>query len=374
MANTFVSIKELALKTLERLNETIVFPNLMAQDISGDYVNGKGDTVLAQLPYYFSATEFDEAAGVSAQDIQQNTVPVTLDKIADATVEWGAIEGATRMGENKLNKILEGMATAIAEKINDDGAGLYADIPYFTGAAGTTPDGVDDFASARKLLNKNKCPKANRCIVWNDDADAAMIQLDAFKNAAASGSTAALREASLGRVYGFENYSSQGLKFHATGITGGTAVKVNGAVAEGATKLSIDGTTLTGKLVKGDLMQIDGKQYVVTKDSAAAATNAIADIEIYPAAPAAIADNKDVTLIAGHAANMAFHRDAFAFVTRPLLAPADKESYTTGVSNSPIQLRVVRGYDMKFKKDMLSMDILYGYKTLCPQMAAVILG
>ena len=299
---------------------------------------------------------------------------MVLDKIADTTVEWGAIEAATRIGDRKVTKILEGMASAIAEKINDDGAGLYADIPYFTGTAGTTPDGVDDFANARKLLNKNRCPKANRNIVWNDDADAAMIQLDSFKNAAASGTTAALREASLGRVYGFENYSSQGLKSHSTGITASTSVKVNGAVAKGAGKISFDGTALTGKFKKGDLLQIGAKQFVVAADSADAASNAIADVAVYPAAPAAIADNADVTLVGNYAANMAFHRDAFAFVTRPLLVPADKESYTTSVSGSPLQLRVVRGYDMRYKKDMLSMDILYGYKTICPEMACTVLG
>ena len=46
--------------------------------------------------------------------------------------------------------------------------------------------------------------------------------------------------------------------------------------------------------------------------------------------------------------------NAFAFVTRPLAAPAGVESYVT--SYNGVTLRVVRGYDMKYKKEMLSMD------------------
>lgn len=70
--------------------------------------------------------------------------------------------------------------------------------------------------------------------------------------------------------------------------------------------------------------------------------------------------------------NLVFHQNAFAFVTRPLAAPAGVESYTT--SYNGITLRVVRGYDMQYKKEMISMDVLYGYKTIYPDMAVQVLG
>lgn len=56
-----------------------------------------------------------------------------------------------------------------------------------------------------------------------------------------------------------DNYMSQGIHQHTTGITSASAVKVNGAVTAGATTLAIDGTALVGKLVKGDVLTIDGK-------------------------------------------------------------------------------------------------------------------
>ena len=70
--------------------------------------------------------------------------------------------------------------------------------------------------------------------------------------------------------------------------------------------------------------------------------------------------------------NLAFHPKAFAFVCRPLAQPAGVESYTT--SYGGISLRVVKGYDMKFKKETLSMDVLYGFKTVYPELAVRCLG
>jgi len=63
---------------------------------------------------------------------------------------------------------------------------------------------------------------------------------------------------------------------------------------------------------------------------------------------------------------------AFAFVTRPLTAPGGVESYVTHYNG--ISLRVVRGYDMQHKREMLSMDVLYGFKTLYPELAVRVLG
>ncbi|MPM97172.1 hypothetical protein SDC9_144345 [bioreactor metagenome] len=79
-----------------------------------------------------------------------------------------------------------------------------------------------------------------------------------------------------------------------------------------------------------------------------------------------------MTLIGSHTANLAFNPNAFAFVTRPLVTPQGVQSYVT--SYNGVSLRVTRGYDMKYKKEMLSMDVLYGYKTMYPELACRYLG
>ena len=371
MPNQFVTMKELARLTLPKLMDNLVFPSLCYRDLEQDAASRRlGDTIQIRKPVSLTAKSFDPSTGVTQQDIQEESVDFVLDRIATVDVSIEALEGANSV-ESLERIFVEPAAQALAEKINREGLELYKDIPYYVGTAGTTPATLAAMAAARKKMNQLKAPVSGRVAVWDPEADAAFTTLDAIVHAEKSGSNQALREGSIGRVMGFDHYMSQGVCTHATGITAATAVAVTDAVTAGATKLNIDGTTLTGKLKKGDLMLIDGKTYTVTEDSAAADTNAISNVKVYPALPALAADT-DVTLISGHTANLVFCPLAFAFATRPLTAPGGVESYTTTYNG--ISLRVVRGYDMQYKREVLSMDVLYGFKTLYPELAVRVLG
>ncbi len=370
MANSFVTIKDFARAALPRLIDHLVFPNLIYKDYSDDFAARRGDTIQVRKPIVLEAKDFDPSAGVTAEDIRESTVDVTLDRIATVDVAIEALQGATQI-EDLTRVFIEPAAAALAEKINADGLKLYQDIYEHVGQAGQTPSTLSAFAQVRKKLNQLKAPVSGRVAVWDPEADAAFTALDAIVHAEKSGSTQALREGSIGRVMGMDHYMSQAVCRHETGIVTAQAVKVNGAVQAGSHSLSLDGTALTGKLVKGDLLSIAGKSYVVVKDSAAASNNAIADVQVSPALPA-LADNADVTLTPSHTANLCFHPLAFAFVTRPLTAPGGVESYVTNYNG--VSLRVVKGYDMQHKREMLSMDVLYGFKTLYPELAVRALG
>ena len=376
MGNEFLSIKNIARQALPRLIENLVFPNLIYKDYSDAYEVGKGATIQVRKPVVLTASEFDAGNGVSAQDVKEKSVEVTLDKLATVDVEFGAIARATSVDD--LNRLfIEPAAAALAEKINSDGLALYKDIPYTVGTAGTTPDGLDDFANAAKVLDDNKVPTTLRRGVWNSAAMAAFRQIGAIVNAEKSGSTEALRAGSIGNIFGIDNYMAQGVKTSAgAGITvGGTAAtgaKVKTSVSEGKTIVLVSNAsaagTLTGSVKAGDLFVIDGKKYIITADATAASN----EIEIKIDTAITASANDAASVISGNVNNLVFHQNAFAFVTRPLAAPAGVESYTT--SYNGITLRVTRGYDMQYKKEMISMDVLYGYKTMYPEMAVRVLG
>lgn len=371
MANNFVTLKAIARQALPRLIDNLVFPNLIYRDFSEDY-HDVGDTVQVRRPAMFTAEEFNEESGVNYQDMNENAVDVVLDHIATVDARASAIESAACIDD--LNRaFIEPAAAALAEKINRDGLKLYADIPYVTGQAGVTPSQLSDLSDVRRRLNLNRAPMYGRVAVWDAEADAKLTQLPAIVNAEKSGSTEALREGSLGRVYGIDHYMSQGVCHHACGLTAATDVKVNGAVSAGATKLNLDGAALAGRLVKGDVLKIGGGCYVVTQDSAAAASNAIANVQVAPALPA-LADNADVTVVGSHTANLAFHPMAFAYVTRPLADPDGQGVASYVTSYNGISLRVTKGYDQKYKRSTYSMDVLYGFKTVYPELAVRALG
>ena len=72
-----------------------------------------------------------------------------------------------------------------------------------------------------------------------------------------------------------------------------------------------------------------------------------------------------------YAPNMVFHKNAFALVTRPLAIPngAGKAAI---VNYDGFGLRVVYGYDINKKQDVISIDMLCGVATLDKRLAAVI--
>lgn len=367
MANSFIEVKEIARQTLPRLIENLVFPNLIYKDYSNDFVTGKGAKIQVKKPVVLTASEFDESTGTTAQDVKEESVEVALDKLATVDVEFGAIQKVTNVDD--LNRLfLEPAAVALAEKINSDGLYLYKDIPYTVGTAGTTPSSLNDLADARKELNIQKVPTAGRVAVWDPEADAKFTTIDALVNAEKSGTTQALREGSIGRVFGLDNYMAQGIKKHTAGKL--TGAKIATKANAGDTTLSLT-VTSGDKLVKGDVLKVGKYQFAVAEDVDASSTSMT--VKITTTVKEDINANTGVTVVADHTANLAFNPNAFAFVTRPLVpAKGGAESYTT--SYNGISLRVTVGYDMKYKKEMLSMDVLYGYKTMYEELATRVLG
>ena len=123
---------------------------------------------------------------------------------------------------------------------------------------------------------------------------------------------------------------------------------------------------------EGDTFTIAGDTTVYRVVGAGKLQTNDQDLEITPALAKNAADNAAITLGAAYVPNLVFHRNAIAFVTRPLVAPAGADSYTT--SYNDISLRVVRDYDITTKREKLSVDILYGYKTVYPELSAVYMG
>jgi hypothetical protein len=79
--------------------------------------------------------------------------------------------------------------------------------------------------------------------------------------------------------------------------------------------------------------------------------------------------NADTANVAG----VAFHKNAFALVTRPLALP-NGAAKAAIVNYDGFGLRVVYDYDINHKTDIISIDILCGVKTLDPKLAAVLVA
>ncbi len=355
-----------------RLVNNLVFANLIYRDYSDEFVN-VGDTVNIRRPASFTSHDFvADSSQVVVQTVTESNISVVMNRHRDISFEVTAKDltlSVTEFGERLIQPAIE----AHAQAIDADIAALYKDIPYRTGTAGVTPAALSAISAARKQLNVLKAPMANRRLVIDPDAEASLLTLDAVVNAEKSGSTAALREASLGRLLGLDTYMSQNVPHHTTGGDDCAIDQASGdgGYPAGTTTIHVDG--LSASCAVGDLLTIGGDPYVVTAVANYSAGDE--DLTIYPALTAAVANDAPVTVIASHTANLAFHPRAFALVTRPLAKPLGLQASQVEVINwQGIAVRVTYTYNSTTKKDMVSLDLLYGLKTLQPELACRLLG
>jgi len=376
MSNTFITMDRIAREAMPILENNLVMAGLVHRDFSNDFAK-EGDTIQVKKPPVFTAVEFDGDLSGEYQDITETEVDVKLDKIADVSMDITSKE--LTLNIDKFNDIITAPAmSALAQKIDADLCGLYADIPYYYGTSGTTPNELTDISGARKILNTNKVPMQMRNLVIDPEADSAFNVLDVFAKVDASGSTEGLREASLGRKLGMNLFMDQNIKTHTAGtFTALAAPKLSAATAVGDTTIAVDGGSGTETLLAGDIFTLGNYQYVVTAN-ATATSGAIASASVYPAIKEINADNSDLTFpdktALAHTSNLAFHKNAFALVSRPLMQPmGGANSYTTSIKNG-INVRVTMGYDMDTKTNKISFDVLYGAYTLYQELAVRLLG
>ena len=356
MANFDFSVKRVAREALPFLCDNLVFPNLIYRETADAPAAKQGDVVSVRCPVKLEATDFNEEDGVTPGTLRPNLVDVKLDHLATVDMQVGAIEAACDF-DSVVKTFIEPAAAALAQKINAEGLALYKDIPGVVNEAHEVS--LDDFAEAACILDERRVPAGNRYAVWSPSAARALKQIPAVVNAEKCGSNTALRTGAIGKVFGIENYTSQAVATHESEFDG-TLKAASAHTASDALAMTVTGG---GPIQRGDLLKIGDRVYTATADGVQ--SGAVITVSVYPKVTCAA--NAAITLIGKHTANLVFHPNAFAFVSRPLAAPAGVESYVTTFNG--ISLRVVRGYDMKYKREMLSMDVLYAFKTIDPALA-----
>lgn len=209
MANTFITPSVIASRALATLYNTIVLAGLVHRDYDADF-NGKvGDTVTIRKPATFTVDEYSRGSGLDIQNATETSTTVVLDKLLDVSVAVTS-EDLTLELNSFDEQILSPAMEAIAQDV--DGRLAEALVDQATtdsqSADGTTSQNLA-FREARAVLGRAKLPLTNRSAVLSPEAVSDVLGDDLFVTANQSGSTDGLREASIGRAFGFETYESQ---------------------------------------------------------------------------------------------------------------------------------------------------------------------
>jgi hypothetical protein len=360
MANTFISPTLVAQEVLIALEERLAASGLVYRGVERDFSipRAKGDTINVKVPATFSSKQFVTAT--AAQNVTESSVAVKLDTIADVTVDITSKQMTLEIDDLSA-QILRPAAYAIAEQVESNVlAALVANASLSETKTATAV--ISDIGALAKALDKKKVAKSERYLFFSPLHQYEYAALDAIVHFEKSQNIGALREAELGRVYGFECYGSSLLP-DTDAATAGTATsyKVTGAI--GATTVALGTMSAADATIKtGDKFIYDSHIYEFTADGTGSGS-AIASITIEPALHVAMADVAP-TLVVRAPYSVGFHKSALTLACAPMEAPLGGAIGAVATSPSGLSVRVVYGYTQSSKTNNISIDLLYGIKLL----------
>ncbi|WP_211440930.1 P22 phage major capsid protein family protein [Collimonas humicola] len=353
--------------------------NVMPRLVNSDYQGAaeeKNSVINVPIPSAIQAQAVVPGATPPATaDIGPTSVPIALNQWFEAPFYLNdqdvmqSMNGVIPMQASEAIK-------AIANNVNAYIMGLGTSFYSMAGTPGTTPFASDTTAAAgaRKLLNKQLAPTGDRRIVLDMDAEGNAIVLPMFSQAQMAGNTQTLVEGVIGRKVGFDWYADQQVPtFISTPLSAGAATAA-APTPVGATSVSIAKATNASPLVQGDIISFAGSNqtYVVTSPVTLAVGNT--NVGIYPPLKTALTGTETMSLKGSHVMNLAFHRDAIAFATRPLKEvthPAVISSAQVDpVSGLGLRLQITREY----QRTRFAFDILYGGACVRPELGTRIAG
>ncbi len=364
-------------------------------------VNGAkiGTNLDVRLPNKFTVRT---GSTYSAQDMVERKVslPVATIKGVDCTItDTELTMSLNDFSEQFLKPAMNQLASDIEYNAM---LSMYKSVPNAVGTVSTQID-YKKFQQAGQRLTENLAPSSDRTFLLNPSSRVEFS--DAVKGLFQSSSNIEdqYREGVVGRTGGFDVFENTMIPVHTTGTYGGTPL-TNGAT-QGSTGASnayvatssivTDGWTSGGTSLKaGDIVTFAGcydvhpetkvstgvlKKFVIVSDvsdTTGAITMTVSPGVIaggaYQNCSNRIADNSAITVLGTSATaygqNLAFHKDAFTFVSADLDIPKGVDMAARERFGN-ISMRFVRWFDGDAGTWKSRFDILHGMAALYPELA-----
>lgn len=402
MANTnTVLIPKILARALSVLRERVIMPRLVNGDYSSDAV-AKGTQITIPVPVAVADQDVTPSNVLLAPtDVTPTSVTLPVDRwrqskpIGLTDKEKTEIEYKLDFLPMQMEESIKGLANTLNEYIwgqftNEDlgiygfisnpnlGVGTIVEPFSATGTADTS--GVSAATGAKKILNRQLCPRTDRRGVLSFNAEAAMLDLGQISDADKIGSSDVKITGEVGRKFGVDWFADDHVPTHTVGTcyAASTTLSLKQTEALESTAISIkdsddDGSTI----VAGDILTIagDSQTYCVIGSGAPyTIDNVGVEVSILPALKVAQSGGAQaVTLANSHTVNLVFHRDAIALVMRQLEMDMEgRQGFSATDPVSGITLRLI--VQQQHYQTTWSFDILYGSKLVRPEFATRIAG
>jgi hypothetical protein len=348
----------------------------------GNTARTRGQYIDITVPGSFSAQDGPSAA----QDVTAANIQINLSSLKEVKFALTDKELAYS-SERIINDHIRPAAYALADKIDQDLALLYKDVPWYVDSS--SPMVVGDITGVRKVLFNNKVPLNDPTAVHfmiDGTAEKELLDVSAFTQNQGGGDAAVLSQMTgfLGTRYGINFFANQNVQTATSATVADLAGAVNNGAgyAAGIKTVVLDGISASAALKAGDIMLVTGhtQQYVLTADATADGSgNATVSFFGSPnvqggGLEAAVVDNQVLTFVlsgtsgASKVQNLAFHRNAFTLAMAKLPDFYDGQGvrvFATPVDpTSRLSVRARTWADPGNDKFYVALDCLYGVKTL----------
>lgn len=394
MGNTVLTATAVTRKALAILHQKLNFVGNVNRTYDPSFAKSGakiGDSLKIRLPNQFTIRS---GAPISTQDVTETstTLQVATQKGVDTTFTSAELSMSL---DDFADRILEPAMAVLAANIEADALAMYKDV-YNVYDQDATAFALSSMLGGRKVLNDNLAPMDNnRTALLTTDAAVKFMTDTKGLFQSADQIAKQYRDGVIGKTAGFDVYENTLLVPHTTGTAPKTTLyTVNGAITTNGTA-AVTVQTGTATFKAGDVFTVAGcfrvhpetkvstgvlQQFVVTTDYAGGAGSLAFSPAVYTSGAlqnvvsAGMANGTALVKIGAGASetltnNLLFHRDAFAFATADLLMPEGVHFAAREVYDG-ISLRIVRQYAIATDTFPCRIDVLYGYKTVRPQLAA----
>lgn len=347
-----------------------------------------GNTLRIRLPAEYTVTD---GATIDTQDSVQKNTSLVVNNRKHVAMDFG-MEELTMDMDNFSQLHLEPAMTRLAADVESDVlTNVYKDVYNQVNNVGSAMT-YRRIAEGRKRMVDELTPMDSTITGTLNTTDQFELN-DAVKGLFNPQSLLSkqYRTGMLGEQAGFQFFENTHMPRHTSGTDDATGdYLTNDATAQTGTSLTID--TGAGTMTAGDIFTVAGvnrvhpetkvdsgqlQQFTVTTAIGVSATTITFTPEIIATGASqnvsnGAANNQALTKVGGNAVaydiSLGFHRDAFAFATADLEMPGGVDSASRVVQDG-ISMRYVRDFDIVNDRLISRFDILYGYKTIRPQLA-----
>ncbi|MFQ5915613.1 MAG: P22 phage major capsid protein family protein [Nitrospinota bacterium] len=404
MANTLLVPDIITKEALRVLHNQLTFLRTINRDYDDQFAREGakiGSNLRIRMPNQYTVRS---GLVMDTQDVTETSQTLSVATVRGVDMNFTS-EELTMSIDNFSQRILRPAMSRLAAEIeNIVLSNVYMDIYNFSGTAATTPATINAIHNARTKLNQGLAPKdANRHVLVDSVAMAAIAGGEKGLFHMGSELERAFAQGFFGRASGMTIWESELVPNHTNGTRDDTTPLTNGTDQTGAS-LVCDGFDANATINQGDVFTIAGvyavnpetkgqyshlQQFVVTANATADGSGN-ATLSISPSivttgatqnVSAAAADGSALVFEAAGgsgaasaviAQDLAYHRDAFTFVTADLELPANVEASRQVFDG--ISMRYVRDFDIVNSKHPARFDVLFGYRTIRPEWAVRMRG